>query len=317
MGRMFRIITEGGQEPQPASQAVAEVPFVEVGGPEGVVTSIPLPTTRVVIETPPDVIPVSRPAPLSELETDTELDHDPESEPLIIPAPDARVLSVSFHRFPKTGLRLLPGGVSADVIAYHQPDHPISGEYRVIRDEIRRQYEEPTPRVLLFSAAAPVAGTTTVLLNFAVSLTQESGARVLVADANFDRPAVARRLGVPETPGLAEVLAQTVPLAWALQPTAVENLHVLAAGVPADETHKAMASDYPRLLAQLRKWFDWVLVDGGVWDEWLGQESAGPACDAVYLVTRQADIDRPEFAGLRASVNSAGGVLRGYVTTRQ
>ena len=44
--------------------------------------------------------------------------------------------------------------------------------------------------------------------------------------------------------------------------------------------------------------------------------SAGPACDAVYLVTRQADIDRPEFAGLRASVEQRGGVLRGYITTR-
>lgn len=313
MGRMFRIITEGGQEPHPSGQAtaVADVPFVEVGGPEGVVTSIPLPVSRAVVAAPPDVTRVP------ELGTSTEPDHDPESEPLTIPAPDARVLSVSFHRLPKTGLRLLPGGVSADVIAYHQPDHPISGEYRVIRDEVRRQFEETNPRVLLFSAAAPVAGTTTVLLNFAVSLTQESGARVLVADANFDRPAVARRLGVPEAPGLAEVLAQAVPLAWALQPTAVENLHVLAAGVPTDETQRAMASDLPRLLAQLRKWFDWVLVDAGVWDEWLGQESAGPACDAVYLVTRQADIDRPEFAGLRASVVSAGGVLRGYVTTRQ
>jgi Mrp family chromosome partitioning ATPase len=122
---------------------------------------------------------------------------------------------------------------------------------------------------------------------------------------------------VAETPGLAEVLGQMVPLAWALQPTAVENLHALSAGVPADDTAKAMAADFPRLLAQLRQWFDWVLVDAGVWDESLGQESAGPACDAVYLVTRQADIDRPEFAGLRASVTSAGGLLRGYITTRQ
>src|SRR5262245_34547220 len=194
MGRMFRIITEGGLEPLPSLQAAAAVPFVEVGGPEGVVTSIPLPAARVESERP-DVIPVPRPVPLPEPETDTELDHDPESVPLAVPAPDARVLSVSFHRFPKTGLRLVPGGVSVDVIAFHQPDHPVSGEYRIVRDEIRRQFEEPRPRLLLFAAAAPVAGTTTVLLNTAVSLTQD-GAKVLVVDANYDRPAVAPRLGV-------------------------------------------------------------------------------------------------------------------------
>jgi Mrp family chromosome partitioning ATPase len=303
---MFRIITEGGREPHPAGSSqtvvVEEVPFVEVGGPEGVVTSIPAPV----------VIPVPRPAP--EPETDTELESEPEAA--AAPDPDDQVLSVSFHRLPQAGLRLLPGGVSADVVAYHHPDHPVGGEYRAVRDEIRRQFEEPSAKVLLFAAAAPVAGTTTVLLNLAAALAQD-GARVLVADANFDRPAVARRLGAAESPGLAEVLGQAVPLAWALQPTAVENLHVLAAGVPADGTQRAMASDFPRLLAQLRRWFDWVLVDAGVWDEWLGQESAGPACDAVYLVTRQADIDRPEFAGLRAAVPTAGGLLRGYVTTRQ
>jgi len=34
------------------------------------------------------------------------------------------------------------------------------------------------------------------------------------------------------------------------------------------------------------------------------------------LVTRQAEIDRPEFGAMRASVAAAGGLLRGYVTTR-
>jgi hypothetical protein len=315
MGRMFRIITEGGREPDTTGTVgVDTVPFVEVGGPEGVVTSIPASPARTVAPEPV-VIPVMRPAPVPEPEPDTRPEVGP--EPVSRPGPDARVLSVSFHRLPKSGLRLLPGGVSSDVIAYHAPDHPVSGEYRTVRDEIRAQFVEPTPRVLLFTAAAPVAGTTTVLLNLAATLAQESGARVLIADANYDRPAVARRLGVAEAPGLAEVLAQTVPLAWALQPTAIENLHALGAGDPIDGTPAAMASDLPRLLTQLRQWFDWILVDAGVWDEWLGQESAGPACDAVYLVTRHEDIDRPEFVGLRTAVPAAGGSLRGYITTRQ
>ena len=316
MGRMFRIITEGGAEGQlPVGLAdrgvAAEIPFVEVGGPEGIVTSIPRPVARSPLP-PPTVIPVPRPvAPAPE--------HDeirpvlPESEAI----PEQRVLSVAFHRFPKTGLRLLPSGISPDVVVYHFPDHLVTSEYRTIREEVRRQFDEAGSRVVFLTAAVPVAGTTTVLMNLAVSLTHELPAKVLVVDANFDRPAVARRLGVAEAPGLAEVLGQTVPLAWALQPSPAPNIHVLAAGVPADGTDAAMASDFPRLLGQLRQWFDWVLVDGGVWDESLGRESVGPVCDAVYLVTRQTDLEHPEFTGLRASVTSAGGTLRGYITTRQ
>ena len=41
-----------------------------------------------------------------------------------------------------------------------------------------------------------------------------------------------------------------------------------------------------------------------------------PQADAVYLVTREADVGRPEFSGLRGWVKELGGLLRGFVTTR-
>lgn len=297
MGRMFRIISEGHDTTPPSTGpavAVEDVPYVEVGGPDGVVTSILAP--------PKPAAPRLMPNP-----------------PTPVVAPDPRVLSVAFHRFPKAGLRLLPTGIAPEVVTYHFPDHAVSAEYRQVKDEIRRQFPEPGPRVLLFTAAAPVAGTTTVLLNVAVALAQESdpAPRVLAVDANFARPGLARRVGASDTPGLAEVLGQEMPLAWAIQPTPVPTLHVLAAGHPTDPTAQAMAADFPRLLAQLRQWFDWVLVDAGVWADAAGRDAAGPAADAVYLVTRQADIERPEFTALRGTVASSNGLLRGYVTTRQ
>lgn len=310
MGRMFRIITETVPEPRRTAEVAEtatlepetpEIPFVEVGGPQGLIGSYTPPPLRI------EPVPAPRPAPEPPA---------PEPLPRIIPAESSRVLSVAFHRFPKAGLRLLPSGVSSDVVAYHDPEHPITQEYRLVRDEIRQQFEEEGARVVVFSAGAPVAGTTTVMLNLAVELTRVGAARVLVVDANLARPAISRRLGVADTPGLADVLGQTVPLAWALQPTAIPNLQVLAAGIIMPGIGHAMANDFPRLLVQLRQWFDWVLVDAGVWGEAAGRDGIGPACDAVYLVTRQHDIDRPEFAGLRASVTGTGGLLRGYITTR-
>jgi hypothetical protein len=40
------------------------------------------------------------------------------------------------------------------------------------------------------------------------------------------------------------------------------------------------------------------------------------AANAVYLVSREADVDRPEFAGVRGWVRELGGLLRGYIATR-
>ncbi len=309
MGRMFRVITEphesgrGGVAVAPAE----DVPFVEVGGPDGLLTSVLAP--RPVARLAPPPVTVSDPTPVPPRQPDL-------AKP-VAPSPDPRVLSVQFHTFPPANLRLLPAGMSPELVTFHFPDHPVSGEYRAVVAEIKRPFVEAGPRTLLFTAAVPLAGTTTVLLNAAVALAQEGGQRVLVVDANLGSSAAARRFGATESPGLTEVLGQTVPLAWAVQPTPLTNLHVLAAGQPGETTPGQLAADLPRLLAQLRQWFDWVLVDCGVWTDGGDRTPLGSAAEGVYLVTRQHDLDRPEFGALRGAVAATGGHLRGYITTRQ
>ncbi|HYH68220.1 MAG TPA: hypothetical protein VD866_26240, partial [Urbifossiella sp.] len=252
------------------------------------------------------------------------------AEPAVSPAPTAdarpfprlasdspRYLSVSFHDL--SGRVRTPehsDGPDPALVAFHHPDHAVSGEYRVLRDEVKAQFAEHAPRVLFFTAAAGESGTTTVALNLAVTLAKETPGRVLIVDANVTRPGVARMMGLKPAPGLVEVLAHTVPLAWAAQATAVPNLQVLAAGGNPAAPPPGIADDLPRLAEQLRQWYDWVLIDAGVWGVLPDRDAACPAADAVYLVAREAAVDRSEFAGLRGWVKELGGLLRGYVTTR-
>ena len=63
---------------------------------------------------------------------------------------------------------------------------------------------------LLFAGAADDVGTSTVLLNLAVTLARQE-ATVTVVDAHLARPALADRLGLPPAPGLREVLAGQMP----------------------------------------------------------------------------------------------------------
>lgn len=325
MSRMFRVISGVGSdmphdpptEPRhtPDPFGGEAVPFVEVGGPDGVVTSVHRSAPPVV-----KLPPVVRPAPAREafvpppaVKPVKKLDPNP-----IPPVTDSRILSVTFHPIPKAGLRLMQQtGVAPEIVAYHFPDHPVSGEYRTVRDQIVRQFDEPGPKVTLFTSGGAHAGTTTVLVNFAVSLIQEFGSRVLIVDAHLARPGVARRLGAAEAPGLADVLNQSIPLAWALQPTPVTNLHLLAAGTPTDSTEEQMSADLPKLVTQLRQWFDWVVIDAGVWGDLPGSDGTCEAADAVYLVTRSGDIELPGFGGLRTEVANSGGHVRGYISTRQ
>lgn len=291
-----------------------DTPFVEVGDPAGAVFS-PGPA---VVKFPPLPAP-SKPAPTAKAEPALVAEPAPAGDPRPFPrlASPLPYLSVSFHDL--SGRVRTPDsteGPDPALVAFYHPDHPISGEYRVLRDEVKAQFTDHAPRVLFFTAAAGESGTTTVALNLAITLAKETAGRVLIADANVGRPGVARMMGLKPAPGLVEVLGHQVPLAWAAQATPLPNLQVLAAGGNPAAPPSGMGEDLPRLTEQLRQWYDWVLIDAGVWGVIPDRDAACPAADAVYLVAREAVVDRTEFAGLRGWVKELGGLLRGYVTTR-
>lgn len=304
MGRMFRIISEGFDQTNghgPAVELLAtpvpkdesdwppsgNVPFVEVGGPAGVVTSV----------TPP-AKSFSKPVARTEPAVPAIPSKDPKS--------DSRYLSVSFRHVP---VLTLAGGISPDVVAHHLPDHPISHEYRLLADEIRDQLSSPGPKAVLFTSAVPNSGTTTVTLNVAATLLRDPEVTVLVVDAAGE-PGAARKLAAADSPGLAEVVSQKVPLAWAVQPTPAPRLHALAAGDGPNAS-----AEIGRLVEQLKQWFDWVLVDGGAWGRRSDREPLAAAADATYAVARLTDLERPEFHALKSALPKVG-KLKGYITTR-
>jgi Mrp family chromosome partitioning ATPase len=320
MSRVYSIMTGAGataarpvvEEPRAVADAdehfvveAEDTPFIEIGGPAGPVFSAtppakPTAEVRAKSDSARAYPRIAAPAPATE-------------------APAARYLSVHFHDAAPRAPGRPSEGPDPGLVALHVPDHPVSGEYRTLRDEIAAQLAEVRSRALTFTAAAPEAGTTTVILNLGITLARD-GKRVLVLDANVTRPAVAAKLALAPSPGLAEVLGGQLPLPWALQPTAAPNLQALAAGASdADGAAKlgaAIGRDLPKLVGQLRQWFDWVLIDAGVWGVLPDRDATCSTADAVYLVTREADATRPEFTGLRTWVKQLGGALRGYVTTR-
>ncbi|HEY2909534.1 MAG TPA: hypothetical protein VGI99_04775 [Gemmataceae bacterium] len=310
MSRMFNVLSGGSQlrkaEPAPEREpialsvaaAVEEIPFVEIGDPNGPVFSPALNVLKVAQEPAKS----EEPAPV---------------EPTFPRLATQKYLSVKFHDLTERSRHdAAREGPDAGLVAFHIPDHPVSGEYRTLRDAVGGQLPELGPKVLWFTAAAAEAGTTSVLLNLAITIARDASKRVVVVDANAERPAVAEKFALgAAAPGLAEVLSEKTPLAWAVQATTMPNLQVLPAG-PAALMPGAVSRDLPKAIEQLRQWYDWVLVDSGIWGAMAERDAICSAANAVYLVSREADVDRPEFAGVRGWVRELGGLLRGYIATR-
>ena len=203
---------------------------------------------------------------------------------------------------------------SADLIAYHRPDHPAARQYRLLADGIAAQHPAARPPVLLFTpTSARTAGTSTVA-NLAATRAADGYGRVLVIEAERGSGSSAERFGVPPVPGVRELLTRAVPLTLAIHRTAVEGVYLMPAGKATIGTDEM--SRLPAILDQLRARFDWILMDAPPWGTYALNDWVA-ASDSVYLVIRPEEWDSPHADVAHEGIARAGGRLRGCVTTQE
>jgi hypothetical protein len=275
-----------------------DIPFIEVGGPKPVMKHLE---------------PIAPKTPNAVQRSDDSKENP--SRPAVIErrlreeVNRAIVPTFMTVRFESVRGSLIAGrGFGPELVAFHQPDHAVSVQYRSLMAEIVTQLPGAKPRMLLLVAAKPAVGATTVAVNLGVTIARQESIRVILVDANFAQPDLAARLGLLATPGLRDVIARQNPLSWSMQETMQPNLFALTAG----REDAPPAADLAPIVEQLRSRNDWTILDAGPWDERL--VPLAEACDAVYLVHAEND---PHSKELIASILSATGRLRGCVITRR
>jgi Mrp family chromosome partitioning ATPase len=203
-----------------------------------------------------------------------------------------------------------------ELVAFHRPDHALSGQYQTLAEQMLAPLPADAPGILLFTAAAPGVGTTTVLLNLAVTIARHGDRQIVVIDANRDRAAVAARLGLTEAPGLGELLSGGLPLEEALQETGQAGLRALAAGAIFPSGRVRLTAEALRpLLRQLRQASDLALIDAPSWDGRPEAAVLATLADAVYLVAPAAESDSPHAGALLQVMRQQGIPVRGQILT--
>lgn len=283
------------------SEEQGPIPFIEVGGrgsaleaSADVLASGPPPATKPAVPPRIENAPRLVPPPVAPADSrDTVLFRSVTPEPLLA-APASR--------------RFAP-----ELVAFHRPADSFSEHYRKLLAGMEAQLPAGQPLVLLFTSAAPGVGTTTVLLNVAITSAHQGKMRVLAADVNLHRPAFADRLGLRSAPGLGEVLARGIGLEEALQETGQPQLHALTAGHVRISNVRQPAETLRSVLAQLRERFDRILVDVGCWDGRPETICLGSLADAIYVVAPHNDEQDPEVVELMRVIPRQGGRLHGCI----
>jgi capsular exopolysaccharide synthesis family protein len=167
-----------------------------------------------------------------------------------------------------------------------------SEQYRILRTKISQHPKQP--HLIVVSSPAPGDGKSVSAVNTAGALSLKSEGQVLLLDADLRKSAIHLLLGLPESPGLADVLKGTSTLEQAVvHIQEFPNLFVMSAGTPAGNPVELLDSaPWPDLCARLRSLFRYVILDsppvGAVADYDLIQA----VCDGVILVVRPDHTNR-------------------------
>ncbi|NIJ20494.1 exopolysaccharide/PEP-CTERM locus tyrosine autokinase [Sphingomonas naasensis] len=104
-------------------------------------------------------------------------------------------------------------------------------------------------RMILVCSAQPDEGKTFCAINLALSMAAEKDMEILLVDADFAKPDVLGRLGLPEGPGLLDALSGAVAnVEDCIIDTDVPQLSVLPAGAHSNSDTELLASDRARAI---------------------------------------------------------------------
>jgi capsular exopolysaccharide synthesis family protein len=156
--------------------------------------------------------------------------------------------------------------------ADNQTSQRFSESIRTVRSNVLSLVaKDAMPSSLLVTSSNPGEGKTTVACSLATALadvTRLSEAntgmvpRVLIVDADLRAPRVHSVLGVPQGPGLAELIDGTVPVVEAVRPCRVPGLCVLPAGMAKANAADVLGSvGFKKVLCSLNQLFDIVVID--------------------------------------------------------
>jgi tyrosine-protein kinase len=202
------------------------------------------------------------------------------------------------------------------VILREEPLAALSEEIRRLRTNLQFIDVVSRPKSIVISSSIPGEGKSTIAINLAVSLA-DTGARVVLVDADLRRPSVAEYVGIEGNVGLTTVLIGRADVEDVVQRLGTSTLDMLPAGQLPPNPSELLGSPAMRgLLDRLTATYDMVLLDSPpllpVTDAAVLSKVAG----GVLVVVGADRIHRPQLHDTLVSLDTAGIHLFGIVLNK-
>lgn len=154
------------------------------------------------------------------------------------------------------------------IVTPNAPRSHIADEYRVIKRPLisnamgRGAAALAHGNLIMVTSAMAGEGKSFTSVNLAMSIAAEMDHTVMLVDADVARPSILRMLGLPEAPGLLDLLEGKAEMSDVLMKTNIDKLTILPSGTPHARATELLASDAMRLLLDdiSRRYADRIVI---------------------------------------------------------
>lgn len=162
---------------------------------------------------------------------------------------------------PHLDIAKMKGVSTPELITLHKGKSHISEAYKGIRTSILFSFPDTSPKSILITSASPSEGKTLTIVNLAITMAQ-SGAKVVVIDADMRKPRLHRILKIKNEKGISNLLIGQCSPKEALQESPIPNLSLITCGQhPPNPSELLVSSALKTILDELKGQFDLILID--------------------------------------------------------
>lgn len=202
---------------------------------------------------------------------------------------------------------------SNELLSGHDPLSSFAESYRALRTSLLLSSAEHAPRTMLITSSHPAEGKTTIVANTAISLAQ-TGARVLVLDADMRRPRCHKILSTKNDTGLSTYLSREVSVDKVIIPHDIPNLFVMPAGpVPPNPSELLSSIKLRYLVAELQDRFDHIIIDSPPVIHVTDALIISPHVDGVVIVVKSNHTPREAVQRAKQALADVNAKIFGVV----
>lgn len=179
-------------------------------------------------------------------------------------------------------------------------------QFRALRTRIKHAENGRAARAILVTSPGKGDGKSLTAANLALTMAQELHQRVLLVDGDLRRPAVHRLFGVPDGPGVSDVLSGRAELDDVIVTLPDHSLSLLPAGsLPHHPAELLGSASMRRLLDTLRSRYDRVLIDMPPVAPLADLHIVAPMADGVLMIVRAGVTPKPAIERALAGLDTS------------